>query len=174
MSDVKLYGHREEGTESDFYMQHVMAMTGEKLHSKAEIAAELAYRDQRIAELEAAAQAYLKAEKLADECTADGKRNQVRNDKLDALAVVLASAEKIDYVKVGLEVELEAAKREIERLQIQYDIVTGAWQGALNRANDKLVFMRRDVDKIKVRSYELGQKELHDMAWDILKDKESE
>ena len=53
MSDVKLYGHREEGTESDFYIQHVMAMTGEKLHSKAEIAAELAYRDQRIAELEA-------------------------------------------------------------------------------------------------------------------------
>jgi|AACY02.14.fsa_nt_gi hypothetical protein len=48
----------------------------------------------RIAELEAAAQAYLKAEKLADECTTDGKRNQVRNDKLDALAAVLASAEQ--------------------------------------------------------------------------------
>jgi|OM-RGC.v1.028700388 hypothetical protein len=97
-----------------------------------------------------------------------------KDQRIAELDAQLASAEKIDYVKVGLEVELEAAKREIERLQIQYDIVTGAWQGALNRANDKLVFMRRDVDKIKVRSYELGQKELHDMAWDILKDKESE
>lgn len=34
------------------YINHVDAMTREKLHSKADIAAELAYRDQRIEELE--------------------------------------------------------------------------------------------------------------------------
>lgn len=35
------------------YYRHVWAMTGEKLHSKSDIAAELAYRDWRIAELQA-------------------------------------------------------------------------------------------------------------------------
>jgi hypothetical protein len=34
-----------------YYFRHVMAMTSEKLHSKADIAAELAFRDKRIAEL---------------------------------------------------------------------------------------------------------------------------
>ena len=37
----------------DHYTKHVMAMTAEKLHSKADIAAELGYRDMRITELEA-------------------------------------------------------------------------------------------------------------------------
>ncbi len=36
-----------------FYSEHVAAMTAERLHGKAEIAAQLAWRDQRIAELEA-------------------------------------------------------------------------------------------------------------------------
>lgn len=34
------------------YAEHVSAMTGEKLHSKSEIAMELAWRDIRIKELE--------------------------------------------------------------------------------------------------------------------------
>ena len=37
----------------DFVFPHIMAMTGEKLHSKAEIAEELGVRDKRIAELKA-------------------------------------------------------------------------------------------------------------------------
>ena len=37
----------------DYYSNHVMAMTVEKLHSKAHIAAELGYRDMRIAQLQA-------------------------------------------------------------------------------------------------------------------------
>ena len=32
----------------DLYMKHLSAMTGEKLHSKADIAVELAYRDMRL------------------------------------------------------------------------------------------------------------------------------
>jgi hypothetical protein len=36
-----------------FYTDHVSAMTREGLHAKSDIAAELAYRDQRIAALEA-------------------------------------------------------------------------------------------------------------------------
>lgn len=37
---------------SSDYAEHVSAMTGEKLHSKSEIAMELAWRDIRIKELE--------------------------------------------------------------------------------------------------------------------------
>jgi len=48
----KLYGHYDGLMDYDTYPEHVMAMTAEGLHSKSEIAAELAYRDQRIAELE--------------------------------------------------------------------------------------------------------------------------
>lgn len=36
-----------------YYIRHVEAMTAEKLHSKSAIAAELGWRDARIAELEA-------------------------------------------------------------------------------------------------------------------------
>jgi len=50
---IKLYdvGNRDI-VELDTYANHVHAMTGEKLHSKSDIAAELAFRDARIAELE--------------------------------------------------------------------------------------------------------------------------
>ena len=30
--------------------------------------------------------------------------------------------------------------------------------------------LRRDLDNLKVRAYELGQKELHDMAWKALQE----
>lgn len=43
----------EEVLYSNEYAKHVSAMTGEQLHSKSEIAAELASRDIRIKELEA-------------------------------------------------------------------------------------------------------------------------
>ncbi len=49
-----LYGHLEQGVESEHYLKHVMAMTAEGLHSKAKIAAELAYRDAKIEGLESA------------------------------------------------------------------------------------------------------------------------
>ena len=50
----KLYRQIELTDEEhdEFVFPHVMAMTGEKLHSKAEIAEELGVRDKRIAELE--------------------------------------------------------------------------------------------------------------------------
>jgi hypothetical protein len=38
--------------DSDHYFKHVSAMTGESLHAKSKIAAELAFRDSKIAELE--------------------------------------------------------------------------------------------------------------------------
>lgn len=43
---------REELFDNELYSVHVHAMTSEKLHSKSDIAAELAWRDKRIVELE--------------------------------------------------------------------------------------------------------------------------
>lgn len=54
MSEQKHYGHYDDSImDDDWYAKHVFAMTAEKLHGKAEIAAELAFRDRRIATLEA-------------------------------------------------------------------------------------------------------------------------
>ena len=49
----KLYAKRDHEAQGDAYIKHVSAMTGEGLHLKSAIAAELAHRDLRIAELEA-------------------------------------------------------------------------------------------------------------------------
>jgi len=49
-----LYPQRDSEALGEFYLMHVSAMTAEGLHSKSDIAAQLAWRDARIAELEAA------------------------------------------------------------------------------------------------------------------------
>lgn len=49
---VKLYAERDPEELEPYRMQHLMAMTAEGLHSKADIADELAYRDKCIAELD--------------------------------------------------------------------------------------------------------------------------
>lgn len=52
----KLYAERDIMALDDagnYYFKHVSAMTGEKLHSKSDIAAELAHRDYEIDKLKA-------------------------------------------------------------------------------------------------------------------------
>ena len=56
MTNEKLYAERdicEQDEKGGFYFKHVLAMTAEQLHSKSDIAAELAHRDLRIQQLEA-------------------------------------------------------------------------------------------------------------------------
>ena len=48
-----LYGERDAETLGQHYGKHVHAMTREQLHSKSDIAAELAWRDQNIEQLQA-------------------------------------------------------------------------------------------------------------------------
>lgn len=48
------YADRDHMELGDYYVRHVSAMTGEALHSKSEIAAELAWRDREIDRLRAA------------------------------------------------------------------------------------------------------------------------
>ncbi|NKF21563.1 hypothetical protein [Solimonas marina] len=50
----KLYAERDVIQQADHYFRHVMAMTAEGLHSKADVAAELAHRDIEIERLRAA------------------------------------------------------------------------------------------------------------------------
>ena len=50
----KQYEERDIISQGGYYATHVQAMTAEGLHSKYDIAAELAHRDERIAELEKA------------------------------------------------------------------------------------------------------------------------
>ena len=42
---MKLYGDRSVEELGEYYTKHLSAMTSEGLHSKSDIAAELAYRD---------------------------------------------------------------------------------------------------------------------------------
>ena len=44
----KLYAERDVELQGQYYFDHIMAMTGEDLHSKSAIAAELAHRDIQI------------------------------------------------------------------------------------------------------------------------------
>jgi hypothetical protein len=77
----KLYAQREIEDMGVFYTQHVDHMTSEGLHEKSEIAAELGFRDQRIAALESEiASAY------------DGM--MVRQNKMVALETELANAKQ--------------------------------------------------------------------------------
>jgi hypothetical protein len=48
---MKLYANRDPIRLEPFYSMHVSAMTSEALHSKSDIAAELAFRDAEIAKL---------------------------------------------------------------------------------------------------------------------------
>lgn len=43
--EAKLYAKRDKCAQRDYYTRHVDAMTGEGLHAKGDIAAELAHRD---------------------------------------------------------------------------------------------------------------------------------
>lgn len=52
MSEQNLYAERDTESLGYFYVDHVMAMTREKLHAKSAIAAELAHRDKMIKTLE--------------------------------------------------------------------------------------------------------------------------
>tara|TARA_R110000851_G_C13102500_1_gene568978 strand:+ start:40961 stop:41314 length:354 start_codon:yes stop_codon:yes gene_type:complete len=85
--DEKLYATRHIIGQGEFYTRHVMAMTAEGLHDKSSIAAELAHRDQRIAELEREAalsrDMVVNAENLALKVQADYYRAMERVVKLE-------------------------------------------------------------------------------------------
>ena len=54
-----LYAERDHVAQGDYYTRHVSAMTGESLHAKSAIAAELAHRDMESERLRVALAAFL-------------------------------------------------------------------------------------------------------------------
>jgi ABC-type phosphate transport system auxiliary subunit len=76
---VKLYRQVKlsECEQDDFVFPHKMAMTGESLHSKSEIAYELGLRDKRIAELE---------KRLSHAETMSDKEQSIRDLEQQAIA----------------------------------------------------------------------------------------
>lgn len=50
---VNLYANRDHKAQGDYFVLHMDRMTGEALHNKSDIAAELAHRDIEIANLQA-------------------------------------------------------------------------------------------------------------------------
>lgn len=58
MHDIYRQFARDEVIDSDSYGQHIVHLTKESLRAKSEIAAELAYRDLKIAELEVASETF--------------------------------------------------------------------------------------------------------------------
>jgi predicted RNase H-like nuclease (RuvC/YqgF family) len=69
-----------EREQDDFVFPHKMAMTGEKLHYKSEIAYELGLRDKRIAELEKALQRQIKRVKLLEPLLENNPSSQDTRD----------------------------------------------------------------------------------------------
>jgi hypothetical protein len=64
----------------------------------------------------------------------------------------------------------QARINELERQAlIEHPFTTAEWR----RLEGRIRVLRRHLDNIKVRSYELGQRELHDMALSALLPKES-
>lgn len=91
----KLYAHRdaeELDKAGGFYCAHVQAMTEESLHSKSEIAAELAYRDALIARLK---EAVGLASNVMWRCTVTF-RNEEMQDAARALDVALVDTTRFN------------------------------------------------------------------------------
>lgn len=92
-SNTKLYAERDIIAQGQTYCDHVMAMTAESLHSKSDIAAELAHRDIEIERL-------LIIEKLYNEqCDAGYARGSVLDSTHDAHP---AESEERDYLIASL------------------------------------------------------------------------
>lgn len=106
------------------YSRHVSAMTTEELHSKSDIAAELAWRDQQIAELIARAES---AEARVVELDAALERERQTTLSLcDRLAASEADARRLREVLR----ELADASRDFRQLRQERDYHRAAWRAA--------------------------------------------
>jgi hypothetical protein len=82
---IKVYGKRDvKGSLMNLFMHHLASMTAEGLHEKADIAAELAYRDSRIEKLN------------SDLIAVEHQRDQAINDYDDAMHAVARLEKQIE------------------------------------------------------------------------------
>lgn len=84
-NDGKQYADRDVEDQGGYYTRHVSAMTGERLHEKSDIAAELAHRDIEIDALRAA----LRLAQDAMRAPLDDWKGNVERRALDAASAAL-------------------------------------------------------------------------------------
>ena len=100
------------------YGEHMSAMTGEELHSKSDIAAELAYRDEKIAELEQNLETALNAvERWREDILVwneDVESYKLRIAKLREV-IVRYEREAIEIAKAQCELALEQQVKALEQ-----------------------------------------------------------
>ena len=86
-----LYSERDIIEQGDHYSRHTSAMTGEGLHSKSDIAAELAHRDIEIERLQARVSELYSALDNVNERLADGCR--LSGDEIDDVDAALLNTD---------------------------------------------------------------------------------
>lgn len=115
MSREKLYAERDYDEIEPYRMKHVMAMTAEGLHSKSDIADELAYRDKVIAEqaeqLTAAKQRIAELEKDAD--ILQTNLDAALRDKAQLSTEMAEAKGEFEFI----DKQNDGYRREIERLR---------------------------------------------------------
>lgn len=107
------------------YCRHLSAMTGEGLHDKSDIAAELAYRDARIAQLEADCAAHKSAEEtqIALRQKADEREALKQAEALDRLGQLLKEthfdkAPSVARVVMQVNDAINRVKQEVRPLRL--------------------------------------------------------
>jgi chromosome segregation ATPase len=132
-TDARLYAERDHITQGEYYLRHVSAMTGEGLHAKSAIAAELAHRDMQIDQLRAA---------LAAQAEAHEKQ-------LASVDEELPRAWRI--VNTALATQAEAHKAELQRMQAEFDSACLALQGKAAVERNKDEALREELDALTTK-----------------------
>lgn len=108
MDKQNLYEHRDCALldeDGGHYVKHVHAMTAEGLYGKSEIAAELAYRDHKIAKLKAS----------LDRCQAGVRKYNA--SAVEKIAELEFAGETCVVEGIAREADLQASREEVMRLE---------------------------------------------------------
>jgi len=109
-------------------------------------------------------------ERLRDplECPTTRSVFKLCEEAADEIERLTGQVKMRDGIITGGNVALTKAADEIERLQALHLERTKSTHMALTEREAENVRLRHVLDNIKIRGYELGQKEIHDMALEAL------
>ncbi|MCA1178918.1 MULTISPECIES: hypothetical protein [unclassified Pantoea] len=142
-----------------YYMRHVMAMTGEKLHGKGDIAAELGWRDMQIADLQQKLEA---SEALMLAMRDDSRESRSKLELVVAENVTMKESRKrlgefileeidADY-PLNMDVKTPATDAMVNEIRAEgieawISSRNGGWNGTTKQAEDFASQLRTDAAK---------------------------